>query len=405
MKILHVLENSLPNLAGYTIRAKYIVENQKKHGMNPLVVTSPFFRNDKPGTVKEAINGIWYYRTNFIKSPESVQNKIMSFGTRLMMLHKYKNAVLELARKEKPDIIHAHSSYTNGLAASYASEKTGIPSIYELRSLWGESAVVEDGLRPGSLKYKMIWGLELKAMKKADLVIAISQGIKKEIMKKGISPDKINIMPNGVDSTIFFPMEKSKEILEKHELRGCPVIGYIGSIRKLEGLSYVIDALPSIQEKIPNVKVLIVGDGPEKKKLEQQTEQKGLKGIIFADRIEHEKILQYYSVFDLFVFPRIDATINHAVTPLKPLEAMACGKVCICSDVGGLTELIKDKYNGSVFKKENARDLADKVISLLELKDEYNKLRSNGLDWVKAERDWSVLIPRYIEIYKKITDI
>jgi len=208
MKILHVLENSLPNLAGYTIRAKYIVENQKKHGMNPVVVTSPFFRGGKPGIEKESINGISYYRTNFIRSPESVRNKIVSFWTRLIMLQQYKKAVLELARKEKPDIIHAHSSYTNGLTANYVSEMTGIPSIYELRSLWGESAVVEDGLSPGSLKYKMIWYLELKAMKRANLVIAISQGIMKEIINKGISPDKISILPNSWTSRAisgFFP--------------------------------------------------------------------------------------------------------------------------------------------------------------------------------------------------------
>jgi len=400
MKILHVLETSLPNLVGYTIRAKYIVENQRLHGLDPVVVTSPFFRNGNPEIRLEEINEIKYYRTNHIRKPDSKGNKMVSLWTRFRMIQRYKKAVLDIAKKEKPDIIHAHSSYTNGHAANYVSRKLGIPSIYELRSLWGESAVVEDGLSPNSFKYKMVWMLELRAMKEATRVIAISQGIKDEIVLKGIDAGKIDIVPNGVDTTIFQPQEKDTQLLNELRLDDAFVVGYIGSIRKLEGLSLLLNAFQMINQKNPKIKVLIVGNGPERKALQEKAQGLNLQGVVFTGEIPHSEILKYYSAIDLFVFPRINAKINQAVTPLKPLEAMAVGKVCLCSNVGGLTELIKDDYNGMVFNIGDADDLAYKILSISADKVKYTGLRKNGLDWVIRERDWSALIPRYREIYK-----
>ncbi len=404
VKVLHVLETSLPNLVGYSIRAKYIVENQKKYGMQPIVVTSPFFKNEDSGMRKEIINGISYYRTNFIKTPNEMRNKLQAYFTRYKMLQNYKKAVLKIAEDEKPDIIHAHSSYTNGYAANFAARIMKIPSIYELRSLWGESAVVEDGLRQNSLKHRLVWHFELQAMKKANRVIAISQGIKDEIVKRGIYSDKIDILPNGVDSGIFVPMDKAPDVIEKYKLNNSSVIGYIGSIRKLEGLSYLIDAFRIIKEQNKKVKLIVVGDGPEKENLKSQTERLNLEDIIFTGKIFHENILGFYSVIDLFIFPRIDAKINRTVTPLKPLEAMAAGKVCLCSNVAGLTEFIKDDYNGVIFESEDAEDLADKVLNILADPERYDRIKANGLAWVRKERDWKVLIPRYNEIYKKTLD-
>jgi len=404
MKILHVLETSLPNLVGYTIRAKYIVENQRLHGLDPVVVTSPFFRTENPGVELDQINGIRYYRTNHIRKPDPNGNKMVSLWTRFKMIQRYKKAVLDIARKERPDIIHAHSSYTNGHAANYVSRKLGIPSIYELRSLWGESAVVEDGLSPNSLKYKMVWRLELKAMREATRIIAISQGIKDEIVLKGIPAGKIDIVPNGVDTTIFQPLEKNTQLLNELHFNESFVVGYIGSIRKLEGLSLLLDAFRIINQKNPKIKALIVGDGPEREPLQQRAQRFNLQNIIFTGQVPHIEILNYYSVIDLFVFPRINAKINQAVTPLKPLEAMAVGKVCFGSNVGGLTELIKNDYNGMVFNIGDADDLAQKILSISTDKEKYTGLKENGLDWVRRERDWSVLIPRYLEIFKKVLE-
>jgi glycogen(starch) synthase len=403
VKILHVLETSVPDLVGYTIRAKYIVENQKKYGMEPVVVTSPFFKGNHTVMDFDDINGIKYYRTNFIKIPLPSEFKLLSYWTRYKMIQQYKEMVLGVVEKEKPDVIHAHSSYTNGVAANYASGKTGIPSLYELRTLWGEAAVVENGLMPNSLKHRAVWRLELNTMRRAKGIIAISEGIKEAIVDRGIDSDKIEIVPNGVDTAIFYPTAKDEYLVRKYKLSGSFVIGFIGSLRKLEGLSCLLEAFKEVKTRVPGAKVLIVGGGPEKEKLELLAHTLDLTdNVICTGSVPHDEILNYYSIIDLFIYPRIDATINQKVTPLKPLEAMATGKVCICSNVRGLTELIKDDYNGLSFRSEDVSDLAKKIIILCDDKEKYERLRSNGLSWVKKEREWSVLIPKYGEIYNKL---
>ena len=403
MKILHVLETSIPNLVGYTVRAKYIVENQKKTGMEPVVITSPFFQSGDPQIRKEVHDGTVYYRTNFIKRPDKEHGKTVSYLMRLSMIHKYKRAVLKIVELERPNVIHAHSSYTNCIAANYASKKTNISSIYEMRSLWGESAVVDEGLVQGSMKYKMIWKLEMNAARNAKKIIVISKGIREEIISRGIDPGKISIIPNGVDTGVFRAEEKDDSLMEKYDLKNGYVVGYIGSIRKLEGLSCLIEAFKRVTSEIPLTKLLIVGEGPELINLKNLAKKNNpTENIIFTGLIPHEHILRYYSIIDIFVFPRIDAKINQAVTPLKPLEAMSAGKVCIGSNVGGLKELIKDNYNGLLFDSEDNNDLAGKIIRLIKDRALYDMLKRNGIDWVREERDWTVLIPGYQEIYNEL---
>lgn len=404
MKVLHVLETSIPHLAGYTIRSKYIVEHQKKHGIEPVVVTSPFFRGKTAGGKREEIGGTRYYRTNHIRKPDAGQNKILSYWTRFRMLEKYRREVLEIALEEKPDIIHAHSSYTNGQAANFVSRRMGVPSIYELRSLWGEAAVVENGLKPGSMKYRTVWNLELAAMKGAAEVIAISEGIRNEIVKRGISPRVIDIIPNGVDTSVFSPRDRDPGIVREHDLKDSFVIGYIGSIRKLEGLSLLLEAYRTVKREVGQTSLLIVGDGAERDALCRTARELGLDDVVFTGNVPHDDIRGYYSVIDLFVFPRIDAMINQAVTPLKPLEVMAAGKVCLCSDVGGLTEMVRDGYNGMVFNTGDAADLARKILSICNDRKRYDMLAANSIDWVKNERDWALLIPKYMKIYQKVIE-
>src|SRR5947209_20411580 len=117
MKVLHVLETSIPHTVGYTVRARAIVENQRRVGLDPVVVTSPFFPAKDPTVAIEQINGITYYRTNHIPVPASARSKLSSYAVRMMMMVRYRKAIAEIARLERPDIIHAHSSYTNALAA------------------------------------------------------------------------------------------------------------------------------------------------------------------------------------------------------------------------------------------------------------------------------------------------
>lgn len=316
------------------------------------------------------------------------------------MLRRYREFVTEVVRRERPDIIHAHSSYANGLAALHASRRTGIPAIYELRTLWGESAVVEDGLSPRSLKYHAVWQLELTVMRNAARLVAISRGIRDAIVERGIDQGKIDIVPNAVDTTVFFPRPPDVALVHALGLAGCFVVGFIGSLRRLEGLDLLVEAFKELWRREPRARLIIVGEGPERSRIEPLAREAGLEEAVrCTGLVPHGEVLRYYSVMDVLVYPRIDARINHTVTPLKPLEAMAMGKVCLASDVGGLRELVEDGVTGLLFAHGDIRNLVKKLLLLATHKDLRDQLAARGLSNVRKQREWSIIASRYPDSY------
>ncbi len=401
MKVLHVLESSVPELIGYTIRGRYIVQHQKQLGLQPMVVTSPFFRGAQ-GERTDTIDGVRYFRSNHIARPDRAKGRLAAYWTRYRMVRRYGDYVTELVRRERPDIIHAHSSYTNGLAAGRASRATGVPYIYELRTLWGEAAVVEEGLKPGSLTYRVIGSLEGRVMRRAHRLVVISQGIRDAIVAAGIDPAKIDAIPNGVDTAIFQPRPPDAELRARLGLEGAFVVGFIGSLRRLEGLPLLVEAFARLRARVPRTRLIIVGDGQDKERLEQQAQALDCAdAVTCTGLVPHDDVLRYYSVMDVLAYPRIEARINETVTPLKPLEAMAMAKVCVGSDVGGLRELIADRTTGLLFRRGDAADLALKLEQLAVDAGLYAGLAQQSLATVRAEREWSVIAARYPAIYER----
>jgi glycogen synthase len=401
MKVLHVLETSAPELVGYTIRGRYIVNHQRRLGFDPLVVTSPFFKGANDRRI-DVIDGVRYFRSNDIPRPDKSQGRLTAYWTRMNMVRRYRKFVAEIAASERPAIIHAHSSYTNGLAARYAAKRLNIPFVYELRTLWGESAIVEDGWSPTSLKYRTVWNLELGVMRAANIVVAISQGIRDAVVERGVDPKKVMIVPNGVDTEVFAPRPLDSELAQKLGVAGCFVVGFIGSLRRLEGLAMLIEAFKEVRRREPRARLIVVGEGPERAPLTAAAASAGLSDVVqFTGLVPHDQILRYYSIMDVLAYPRIDARINQAVTPLKPLEAMAMGKVCLASNVGGLSELIEDGVTGVLFPPDNLQALTDKVLLLSSDPALREKLAGQSQTFVRRDREWSAIASRYTDVYRR----
>lgn len=401
LKVLHVLQMSLPNLSGYSIRSKYIVENQKKDGIEPIVITSPFQEREDLKKDEEQINGIRYIRT---KKIDKNKNKVLARLQYILMFNFAKN-IKRASLKYKPDIIHAHSSFFCGIPSAIVAKKLHIPFIYEVRGIWEDSAVGNGNLKYNSITYKIIRSLESWVMKKADLVIVISNGLKTELIKRGISPNKIEIVYNGVDINKFRPIKKDKDLVIRYDLKDKVVFGYIGSIIKLEGLEYLIRAFKQIKNSIENSKLIIVGDGAELNNLKNiTTELKLDEDVIFIGRISHEQILSYYSIIDMFVIPRIKSRVSDLVTPLKPFEIMAMGKLVIGSDVGGIKEIMDNNNTGVIFEAENIDNLAKCCINMANNKKLSESIASAGNNWVMQNRSWEINIKKYNYIYDSLKD-
>jgi PEP-CTERM/exosortase A-associated glycosyltransferase len=401
MKVLHLLETSTPHIVGYTIRARSIIENQRRIGLDPVVVTSPFFPAKEPIAAVETIDGTRYYRTNDIPAPQAGQSGLASYATRLRMIARYRQAVLAIAEREQPNVIHAHSSYANAFAGMPARARLGVPLVYEVRTLWGESAVIEKGLRPDSWKHRLVWKLELSAMQRADLVIPIAQGIREELIRRGIPTTKLDIVPNGVDLSRFQPVSRDEGRAAAIGMANSFVIGFVGSILRLEGLPTLLEAYNICKSRRRDLGLVIVGDGPERPELEQHARRLGLRDVHFTGRVPFDEVSSWYSIMNVLVYPRIRAVINERVTPLKPLEAMALGKVCVGSDVGGIVELIRHDDTGVIFRSEDPSDLAMALLQLADDPTKMTRLQQNAYRLIKNERDWSTIVGKYRDIYSR----
>jgi PEP-CTERM/exosortase A-associated glycosyltransferase len=305
----------------------------------------------------------------------------------------------------KPDVLHAHSPSLNAIAALRAGKKFGIPVVYEVRAFWEDAAVDHGTSSENGLRYKLTRALETYALKRADAVTTICEGLRKDIVARGIPADKVTVIPNAVDIDKFSVGGSADlQLKDKLGLSGSRLIGFIGSFYAYEGLDILLRAVPALAARVPDLRVLLVGGGPQDAQLRQLAKDLQIEDkVVFTGRVPHDQVNKYYDLLDVLVYPRLSMRLTDLVTPLKPLEAMAQGRILAASDVGGHLELIADGKTGVLFRADDPASLADKVGVLLESQQQWPGLRQAGREYVETERNWPVSVARYKNIYGRLT--
>jgi PEP-CTERM/exosortase A-associated glycosyltransferase len=310
----------------------------------------------------------------------------------------------EVVNKEKPDIIHAHSPSLNGIPALRAGRKYKIPVVYEVRALWEDAAVDHGTFSEKSLKYAISRFVETKLMERVDALFAICKGIKSDIVSRGILSHKVTVIPNCVDSEFFTPEKYDEDIAEQFGLKDKFVFGYIGSFYQYEGIDILLESYAKILKSGIDSRLLLVGDGPEKAALQDRADKLGIfERVIFAGKIPNEQIKRHYSVIDVLIYPRKKIRLTELVTPLKPLEAMAMGKVVVGSDVGGIKELITHNKDGFLFQAGDVASLAALLVDIVAGKKDLYKVSGGAIETVQKERNWKTSVSRYLPIYESLS--
>ena len=250
----------------------------------------------------------------------------------------------------------------------------------------------------------MTRALETRVFRKAQAVTTICEGLRSDIVSRGIEPGKVTVIPNAVDIDSFtFGAEPDVALRSSLHLNGKTVLGFIGSFYAYEGLLLLLDSLPEILRRHPDVVLLLVGGGPDNDKIQARIAELNLAGaVICTGRVPHNEVQSYYSLVDIFAYPRLPMRLTDLVTPLKPLEAMAQGKLVLASDVGGHKELIRNGENGFLFEAGSAVALADTVSRLLESRDRWPDILTAGRAYVENERNWATSVARYQSLYEAL---
>jgi PEP-CTERM/exosortase A-associated glycosyltransferase len=395
MRILHILDHSLPLHSGYSFRTLAILREQRSLGWETLQLTTP--RHGPSDADAEMVEGWRFHRTPPAHRLLSAAGPLVYVGEMAATARRLD----ALAESFRPDVLHAHSPVLNALPALWVSRKRGIPVVYEVRAFWEDAAVDHGTAREGAMRYRAGRALETFALRRADHVTTICEGLKRDIVERGIPESRVTVIPNAVDVSAFRP-DVAPDLALKRELgiADKTVIGFIGSFYAYEGLDLLVRALPRILEHRPDVRVLLVGGGPEETALRALAQSSALGNkVVFAGRVPHELVSRYYSIVDLFVYPRRSMRLTELVTPLKPLEAMAQGRLVVASAVGGHRELIVDGETGVLFRSGDPAALSDAILHLLEDRDRWPKLRERARSFVERERNWRASVARYTEAY------
>ena len=276
-----------------------------------------------------------------------------------------------------------------------------MPVVYELRALWEDAATDHGTTTERSLRYRASRALETFALRRADRVTTICEGLRGEVVARGVAADRITVIPNAVDTNEFrFGAEPDVTLRRELGLEGKTVVGFAGSFYAYEGLDLLVEAVALLAPQRPDLAVLLVGGGPAEAALRAQAAARGLTDrIVFAGRVPHDDVQRYYGLIDVLAYPRRAMRLTELVTPLKPLEAMAQGGIFVASDVGGHRELIRDGETGFLFPAGDARALARTLDAVLGRAADWPRIRVQGRRFVEAERTWARSVARYADVY------
>ncbi|MCK6409582.1 TIGR04063 family PEP-CTERM/XrtA system glycosyltransferase [Thauera sp.] len=395
MRILHILDHSIPLHSGYTFRTAALLREQRALGWETFHLTSP--KQGHMAAELEDVDGLRFYRTPVPAPGRSGLNE-------LRQIRAVQARIEQLAAELKPDILHAHSPVLNAIPAIRAGRKLGIPVVYEIRAFWEDAAVDHGTTTEGSLRYRVTKGLETWAIRRAEHVFTICEGLRADIVGRGIPAARLTVIPNAVDIEGFqLSGEPDPALRAQLGLAGHTVVGFVGSFYAYEGLDLLLDAFPALLQTRPELRLLLVGGGPQDAKLKAQAERLGIADrIIFTGRVPHSEVSRYYDQIDLLAYPRHSMRLTELVTPLKPLEAMAQGRLFVASDVGGHKELIRDGETGKLFKAGSASALAAAIDDMLAHRERWPAMRAAGRHFVEEVRNWKNSVANYRAVYERL---
>ena len=306
----------------------------------------------------------------------------------LIVAKQYKNRIAafysrDIAKQIKElnlDIIHTQSEFSLGLFGKIISRKFKIPFIHTYHTMWEDYIHYLLPIRGTRNIYPKRFARTFSKnfVTKAECIITPSKKTEKYLKYKcKIKNKSIYVIPTGIEIEPFkrsnysldelTEFKKSLGILENEK-----VILFLGRVAEEKSIDILLNAMPSVFEKMPNAKFLIVGDGPSKKSLEELTEKLGLQDkVIFKGVVPRDEVPKYYNIADLFVNASVTETQG-----LTFIEAMAAQTPIVAKYAPNLTEFIKHMHNGVLVKHDS--EFSKTIVSVLNNSELRDKLASNG---------------------------
>jgi len=339
MKIL-IITNLFPNNlepARGTYNKQQITELSKLCELK-VIAPLPWHSHSKVKE-REIIAGIEVFHTRYFMTPKLFRS-LYGFLFFFSLLKKVK----KIYRDFKFDLIYSPWAYPDGYGSFLIAKKLRVPIIIGI--LGSDINIFTQYF----LRRKMI----SCALKRSDGVIAVSTPLKERAVSIGVPSEKISVIKNGVDTNLFKPMARERCRQKLGLGLDKKIILFIGNLVPVKGINYLIDAFSGISGKHENIELVIVGEGYVKKRLLRQVNKLSLSDKVrFIPNKPHNEIPLLINACDVFCLPSLNEGCPNVL-----LEALACGKPVVATNVGGISEIISSQDYGILVPPKNSTELS-----------------------------------------------
>lgn len=393
---VHLLTNSLPHTgSGYAQRSHSILTSLQDAGWKTNVLTRagyPLSIGKITARSVDFVDGVGYQRI----CPKKMKSDMRA------RIQQQAEALAGSVQESRPLVLHTTTDFTNALSVIAVAEAFGLPWVYEVR---GQLADTWASSRPESAKssqrYKLFKEREAFVAAKATHVVTLGEAMKQELIDQGVAEARISIAPNAIgDEYLGLPIERNTA----RKTLGLPAenqyVGTVSSLVAYEGLDLLVRAVAELVPQNPSLRLLIVGNGVERNNLISLSEKLGIRDYcIFPGRVPREEARTYHCALDVFVVPRRDLSVTRVVTPLKPVEALACEVPVVAADLPALRELVRDGETGLLVAPDDVHALAQGIDKLLRNSSKRASMGAAGRQLMLDERTWSRNAEKLLEIY------
>ena len=236
-------------------------------------------------------------------------------------------------------------------------------------------------------------------LRNVDACAAVSTAMRDEISRESGDARNIKVIPMGVD--LKFRFVPGSNAPKKHQLL------FVGRLVEKKGLCYLLEALPFIRHEVPDVSLLIIGDGHKKNILKKFAFDSGLDDCVtFLGAVPNTKLVTYYQSSELLVFPSIIAEDgDREGLGLVPVEAMGCGCGVVVTDLSAIRDVVQNGINGIVVPQRSAKAIAQAVVRLFSNRSQLERYRRMGRQSVCEKFDWDVIAERYRDTLQALIDM